>query len=55
MKYINMKLNKKILLKIRDEINLKLFNSKNFEVKDMKTVNAIVRGLGDVKLQIYYN
>ena len=55
MKYINMKFNKKILSKVRDEINLILFNSKQFEVKDMKIVNAIVRGLGDVKLQVYYN
>ena len=55
MKKINIDLNKVNLNKVRDDVNLFLFNSGLGSMDDMRETNKLIEVLKGVKLQINSN
>lgn len=55
MKKFKIKLDKKLLNRVREDVNLILFNIKGFGIKEMQIVNNIARGLEGVKITISNN
>ena len=55
MKQLKIKFTKEIINKARDDINLILFSSKGYGIKEMKLVNNMLGGLKNAKIDICYD